>query len=634
MQPSEEQHCPRCVVGLLSPLIPPGCLLLAAAVMSDPLSAAMTASRLSGSEYVSRVQAASEYVRSSLVSCGLCSSASSVASSLCVGVVLGSGLSDFTRLLHRPLLLDYANIPFMPRPAVSGHHGQLLIARIPHPSAAAAESETDTTATVSTTTSTASTDSTQGSAAGRGASDSELLGSAVDESSPLVLCFSGRVHSYEGHLSSSVCFITRLCSSLGVRCMLYTNSAGGSGPGMAEGSVMLIVDHIRACSLNAPLDCCADARLGRAAIDCSSSPLVYSRSLHPVAHSAASACGVQLHSGVYQWSCGPTYESHAEVRAGMRQNVSAFGMSTVPEVLSAASLGLPTMALSLCTNLAAGLSDETLTHEAVKAVANLAGPRFTRLVHNIVHGLHVHFTQLQRTSPPQSPIDQPPSTALDTTAVTTTTTTTATEDVGVSRVLSLRPPVGWQPSSDELKSGARVLLDANVGHPTPLVVLQLPASAAAASSTPLPSSLAPLLSSVRYVPLSDLPSLRQWPHSRTSVHGWLLLATERHSSTRIALLTSPTTEGLTASEAAYLIQLLSLIGARAFVQLADAVTAPPSSASTSTSTSTSTAASSFPLLVRVSERRCGPLHGSAARSRPSFSVRLRCPLPGLCSMSR
>ena len=550
--------------------------------------------RLSAAEYVTRVQAASEYIRSSLVSGGVCASLSSVSASLCVGVVLGSGLSDFTRLLHTPLLLDYANIPFMPQPAVSGHHGQLLIGRLPSPSPSAA----DSAATV------------------------------AGDSSPLVLCFSGRVHSYEGHPSSSVCFMVRLCSALGVRCMLLTNSAGGCGAGMDEGSVMLIVDHLRSCALNAPLDCCSDERLGVAAIDCSSSPFVYSRSLHPLARSAAAVCGVELHEGVYQWSCGPTYESHAEVRAGMRQHVSAFGMSTVPEVMAAAALGLPTMALSLCTNLAAGLSDEKLTHEAVKAVANIAGPRFTRLVHHIVHTLHAHFHQLLHTHVTLPALEQPPSTT--TVATATTSTASAGADAGVCRQLSLVPLVGWQPSFDELRAGARVLLNANVGHPPPVVVIQLPAAVTATSTTPhrtpLPTSLAPLLSSIRYVSLSDLPPIRQWPHSRTAVQGWLLLATERRSSTRLAILSSPAIEGLTASESSYIVQLLSLTGARALVQLADAVIAP----SSVTSTSTPSSQPSFVSVCDVLDRSMDPppllalpsLTASLSAARSVFDVQL------------
>ena len=544
--------------------------------------------RLSANEYVARVQCASEFVRSCLVSGGVCSSLSSVPSVLCVGVVLGSGLSDFTRLLLEPLTIDYADIPFMPRPAVSGHHGQLLIGRLPSPSFAS-------------------------SAAAEHRGDSEASGAVV-------CCFSGRVHSYEGHLSSSVCFITRLCAALGVRCMLYTNSAGGSGSGMVEGSVMLIVDHIRGCSLNVALDCCADERLGAAILDCSASPLVYSRSLQPIARAAASVCGVELHEGVYQWSCGPTYESHAEVRAGMRQNVSAFGMSTVPEVLAAASLGLPTMALSLCTNLAAGLSDEKLTHEAVKAVANLAGPRFTRLVHHIVHGLHDHFEQQPLTAAASlSPIDQPPATN---TATSTTNSLTTTGDARVCRQLSLRPFVGWQPSVAELQWGARLLLDANVGHPPPIVVFQLPAAVIASADSPLPAFLAALLSSVRYVSLSDLPSLRQWPHSRTSLSGWLLLATERHSGGRIVLLSCAAVEGPTAAEAAYLVQLLSMIGARAFVQLADAVAAPSSSPSSTHR--------SFVAVCDVLDRSMDPpppvtlpsLSSALSVARPLFDARL------------
>ena len=46
------------------------------------------------------------------------------------------------------------------------------------------------------------------------------------------------------------------------------------------------------------------------------------------------------------------------------------GMSSVPEALCARMLGMHVYGMSLVTNLAAGLSDERLSHEEVTKVAN------------------------------------------------------------------------------------------------------------------------------------------------------------------------------------------------------------------------------------------------------------------------
>jgi purine-nucleoside phosphorylase len=44
---------------------------------------------------------------------------------------------------------------------------------------------------------------------------------------------------------------------------------------------------------------------------------------------------------------------------------SAFGMSTIPEVVAARSVGMEVFAMSLITNLAAGMAAETITHSHV-----------------------------------------------------------------------------------------------------------------------------------------------------------------------------------------------------------------------------------------------------------------------------
>ena len=70
--------------------------------------------------------------------------------------------------------------------------------------------------------------------------------------------------------------------------------------------------------------------------------------------------GQTLHEGVYAWMLGPQFETPAEIRMLRTLGADAVGMSTVPETILARHAGLRVLALSLITNLAAGLDAEPL----------------------------------------------------------------------------------------------------------------------------------------------------------------------------------------------------------------------------------------------------------------------------------
>ena len=64
--------------------------------------------------------------------------------------------------------------------------------------------------------------------------------------------------------------------------------------------------------------------------------------------------------------------------------VSAVGMSTVNEAIAANHMGLKICGVSCICNLAAGLSDNPLSHEEVQEAADKAAPLFTKLVNESI----------------------------------------------------------------------------------------------------------------------------------------------------------------------------------------------------------------------------------------------------------
>eukprot|EP01097_Dermamoeba_algensis_P009893 TRINITY_DN7120_c0_g1_i1.p1 TRINITY_DN7120_c0_g1~~TRINITY_DN7120_c0_g1_i1.p1 ORF type:complete len:915 (-),score=187.32 TRINITY_DN7120_c0_g1_i1:51-2558(-) len=193
-----------------------------------------------------------------------------------------------------------------------------------------------------------------------------------------VLCLAGRVHLYEGHEMFILTFMTRLVHQLGCSLLIATNAAGGSGPGMKEGSVMVITNHINMWRRNPLSDITGAEDLAPRIGDASE---VYSKRLAKLAVEIGKEKDFPIYEGIYGSTCGPNYETALEVRSLTKQfGVSAFGMSTVPETTLAGVLGMETFGLSLCTNLAAGICEETLTHEAVQQVANISGPRFVKFM--------------------------------------------------------------------------------------------------------------------------------------------------------------------------------------------------------------------------------------------------------------
>jgi purine-nucleoside phosphorylase len=187
-----------------------------------------------------------------------------------------------------------------------------------------------------------------------------------------ILALSGRFHMYEGYDAKAAGFPVRVVHALGAKVLFVSNAAGGVRRTFNAGDLMIIEDHI---SLES-----GDTRFPDM-----SAP--YSPRLIALLKASATATGVPLTSGVYAGLLGPTYETPSEVRMLERVGADATGMSTIPETVVAAAIGMEVAGISLITNQAAGISTVPLNHADVVEVGHAAAKRFADLVTEFVRRL-------------------------------------------------------------------------------------------------------------------------------------------------------------------------------------------------------------------------------------------------------
>lgn len=191
-----------------------------------------------------------------------------------------------------------------------------------------------------------------------------------------VLAFMGRVHLYEGHHPNVVAHAVRTAVRAGCRAVVLTNAAGGLRPGMWAGQPVLIRDHVNLTG-RTPLLGPNDDRLGPRFPD-------MTHAYSPRLRELAQAVDPSLEAGVYGGFLGPTYETPAEVHMAATLGAELVGMSTVLETIAAVHAGAEVLAVSLVTNLAAGLGDEALAHDDVLAVAAESAERMGSLIADVV----------------------------------------------------------------------------------------------------------------------------------------------------------------------------------------------------------------------------------------------------------
>ena len=196
-----------------------------------------------------------------------------------------------------------------------------------------------------------------------------------------VAVFGGREHYYEHGRADAMRLPFEVLRTLGADRVILTNAAGSLDPANPPGGLMLLSDHINFSGLNPLIGEATDARFV---------PMTaaHDPGLRAALREAAAAEGVALPEGVYAWYSGPSFETPAEIRAIRTLGADAVGMSTVAEVILARFLGLRVAAVSVLTNMAAGMSDEAISHDHTKAMAPQGAAKLQRILRRYLRDLN------------------------------------------------------------------------------------------------------------------------------------------------------------------------------------------------------------------------------------------------------
>jgi len=192
---------------------------------------------------------------------------------------------------------------------------------------------------------------------------------AIGDTGRRALVFGTRTHFYEGRGVRAVVHAVRTAAAAGCRTIVLTNGCGGLNPAWAPGTPVLIRDHIN-LTAHSPIE-------GANFVDLTD---LYAPRLRAVAREVDPA----LDEGVYVQFRGPHYETPAEVQMAKTIGGDLVGMSTTLEAIAARQAGMEVLGISLVTNLAAGISDQPLSHDEVIEAGQAAAERCGRLLAAVV----------------------------------------------------------------------------------------------------------------------------------------------------------------------------------------------------------------------------------------------------------
>ena len=229
-----------------------------------------------------------------------------------IGLILGSGLGQAIPLKEK-IEFDYCDLEGFSLPSVTGHTGKLLIG-------------------------------------------------TTKKKSIAILC--GRTHFYENGKPDTMRKPIQFLKHLGVKKLILTNAAGSLRENIPTGSIMVIKDHINFSGLNPLIGENSDQRFVNLT-------LAYDKEINKLILESGVENNIRIKEGIYAWFSGPSFETPAEINAVKYLGADVVGMSTVPEVILSRFFDIKVSGISVITNMAAGLSNENISHKQTKEIAKL-----------------------------------------------------------------------------------------------------------------------------------------------------------------------------------------------------------------------------------------------------------------------
>ena len=258
--------------------------------------------------------------------------------SLDVGIICGSGLHGLANVLQDAMTIEYKDIPYFPTGHVPGHKHVLKAG---------------------------------------------LIGGRK------CIIFLGRFHGYEGLGPIATTLIVRVLACMGVPNLIVTNAAGSVDVAQCRvGDFLVVEDHISFPSL-AGQNPLVGPNLPFFGPRFPSLHQVYYKDAYKLVIEAAEQAEVPssiIKRGVYCHVGGPAFETPTEVKLLRLLGGAAVGMSTVPEVITAAHCVQikKTIVISLITNEPYDPNMPGPTHEEVLAVAAARALELRELVSKLV----------------------------------------------------------------------------------------------------------------------------------------------------------------------------------------------------------------------------------------------------------
>ena len=254
-----------------------------------------------------------------------------------IAIILGSGLNNFFDNKDIIASISYKDLPDFPQPTVKGHAGKIILGKINNIN---------------------------------------------------VVCMYGRSHVYEGHEPTALAKPIRVLKDIGCKLLIVTNAAGSLDEDMPPGSLMAITDHINLSGFNPLIGPNAD-EYGSRFFDMSD---CYHTKYRDQLVNIASTINQRIYQGVYCMYSGPNFETPAEIKASKILGVNAVGMSTVPEILVANHCNLSVIAISIITNLAAGINKNKLSHQETLENAGMAEKNILNLIKKFIGKVKIDDT--------------------------------------------------------------------------------------------------------------------------------------------------------------------------------------------------------------------------------------------------